>query len=120
MDSNEAKRILELLAKGVNPVTGEIVPADSPLNEREVIGALHFALARLEATAQAGKDTDRPENAGTAWAPEEDADLLKGFDGGMTPRELAKKHGRTRGAISSRLVKLGRDPAPGTTHSGPA
>lgn len=117
MDSIEAKRILELLAKGVNPATGEIVAADSPLNEREVIGALHFALARLELPAQTDKPNDRPKHAGTAWQPEEDAELLKGFDSGMTPRELATKHGRTRGAIGSRLVKLGRDPAPATTPS---
>ena len=51
-------------------------------------------------------------SAGTPWSAEEDARLCREFDAGMTTAQIALQHGRTSGAITSRLVKLGRiDPA---------
>ncbi len=50
----------------------------------------------------------RPEAAGQRWTDEEDALLCREFDEGRPIGELAKQHGRSRGAITSRLVRLGR------------
>ena len=50
----------------------------------------------------------RPESAGRRWTDEEDALLCRAFDEGVAASELAKQHGRTSGAITMRLVKLGR------------
>jgi hypothetical protein len=59
-------------------------------------------------TAERSIRTDRPASAGARWTNEEDALLCAEFDGGMTVHDIATQHGRTRGAITSRLVKLGR------------
>ena len=54
----------------------------------------------------------RPVAAGTAWTEEEDGRLCAAFDAGTSIREIAEQHGRTRAAITMRLVKCGRlDPS---------
>ena len=42
------------------------------------------------------------------WTPEEDDQLIKDFDTGVTLRELLLKLGRNMGAIQTRLLSLGR------------
>lgn len=49
---------------------------------------------------------DVPSNAGMPWTESEDEHLLNSFKDGKTVAELAKMHGRTKGAISSRLKKI--------------
>ena len=49
-----------------------------------------------------------PRAAGTRWSEEEDAQLCREFDEGMNVHDIATQHGRTRTAITLRLVKLGR------------
>lgn len=44
-------------------------------------------------------------HAGASWTEEEDNSLLKEFQSGMKIAEIAKAHGRTNGAIRSRLKK---------------
>ena len=46
--------------------------------------------------------------AGKPWSDEEDQELLAEFDTGNTVAVIASNHGRTEGAISSRLAKLGK------------
>jgi hypothetical protein len=46
--------------------------------------------------------------AGKAWRKEEDQCLVREFDAGKEIRELSQSHGRTQGAIRSRLLRLGR------------
>ena len=48
MDKNTTIEILEALASGCSPKTGEILPAESVLNEREVIRALQIAIETLK------------------------------------------------------------------------
>ena len=45
-------------------------------------------------------------NAGSLWSVEEDERLTSAFKSGMAISEIAKNHGRTNGAIRSRLKKL--------------
>ena len=45
--------------------------------------------------------------AGQRWSNEEDAELTKGFQDGLTVTELARKHKRKYGAIRARLAALG-------------
>lgn len=107
-----AIEIVESLAKGIDPLTGEILSEHGPLNDPTVIRALFEAVNALRtATATYQQNVEarpKPSNAGHAWPPEEDARLLADFDAGVTPKELAQKHGRTTGAIKSRLVRHGR------------
>lgn len=51
-DKNRHLEILQALAAGTDPVTGEIFPADSPYNQPEIIRALFFALDELRASSR--------------------------------------------------------------------
>ena len=50
----------------------------------------------------------QPTNAGKPWTELEEDKLLDEFDSKMPIAEIAKEHGRTKGGIEARLVKLGR------------
>ncbi|WP_316824686.1 hypothetical protein [Pedobacter miscanthi] len=91
--------VLEQLAAGVDPATGEVFPPDSPYQQAAVIRALYFALAELKVLEVKGKQ-------GQTWTAEEDSLLLKHFNEGSRISELAKLHGRSYGAIKARLIKL--------------
>ncbi|MBT1539776.1 hypothetical protein B7R78_0022735 [Ralstonia solanacearum] len=108
MNNQQALPILKALARGIDPATGEHLCNDSPFNKADVIRALLCAVDALEPARRQRHDDDRPANAGRSWATEEDQRLLDAFDAGRTPEDLAIQHGRTRGAITSRLVKHGR------------
>jgi len=49
-----------------------------------------------------------PRNAGKPWTDIEEEKLLDEFDSGMTTSAIAKEHGRSKGAIESRLADLGK------------
>jgi hypothetical protein len=51
MDINSAIRILEMLAAGCSPATGELISDESVLNERDVIRALQIAIDNLKKDA---------------------------------------------------------------------
>lgn len=105
----EAKRIIESLANGIDPETGEILPPQSTLNSPPIIRALFVAGQALDrASKQAERKKSLPDKAGRPWADEEDQALIAAFDTGATVKDIAAKHGRTLGAISSRLVRLGK------------
>ena len=110
MTPAEAKQIIEVLAGGVDPATGEVLPDDSPLSSPHVIRALFIAAKALEvmATKPARPAVAGPGNAGKPWAEEEDQRLLATFDAGTPVAELARTHERTTGSINSRLIRLGR------------
>ena len=111
MTPAQAKQIIEVLAGGVDPATGEVLPDDSPLSSPHVIRALFIAAKVLElmaAAKPARPAAAAPGNAGKSWNEEEDQRLVAGFDAGTPVAELARTHERTTGAINSRLVKLGR------------
>ena len=47
MDIIRAKEILEILADGVNPMTGEVLPDGDSCNQVEVVRAIHTVLKSL-------------------------------------------------------------------------
>ncbi len=47
MDVKEAKEIIQFLAKGIDPVTGEMFPDNSPYNHPKVIRALFVAAENI-------------------------------------------------------------------------
>ena len=109
MSPLEAKRIVEALASGIDPETGEVLPAQSTFNSPQVIRALFVAGKALDRAAKrAERDNSLPGNAGRSWSDEEDKELLALFDSGAPVKSIAAKHGRTLGAIAARLVRLGR------------
>jgi hypothetical protein len=110
MTPAEAKQIIEVLAGGVDPATGEVMPDDSPLSSPHVIRALFIAAKALELmTIKAARSAvDAPGNAGKSWSEDEDQRLVAAFDAGTPVAALARAHERSAGAITSRLIRLGR------------
>lgn len=102
MDIIRAREIVSMLADGVDPTTGEVLPKESVYNAPEVIRALHTL---LEATRVVDLPPNR--NAGKPWTDIEDDKLRDEFAAKISISDIAKEHGRTTGAIESRLDRLG-------------
>ena len=103
MDIIRAKEIISTLADGIDPITGELLPAEHICNNPEVVRAFYTILQHDNVTKQ--KKTY--ENAGKKWTKEDDALLKQLFEQGVKVSELQKKFVRSRGSIQSRLAKLG-------------
>jgi hypothetical protein len=109
MDSQKALQIVQALADGIDPITGEVFAEGSPYQHPDVVRALFAAAAALQGrvvSEERGKSL--PDNAGKAWSEVEEKLLVERFDGGASEAELAQVHHRTRGSIRSRLVRLGK------------
>jgi len=109
MDHNAALKIIQTLSNGIDPITGEVFPADSPYQNAQIVRALFASVDALEAMIKRNnKRKNLPERAGKGWDKTESDLLVQQFDKGATVEELAKEHKRTRGAIESQLAKLGK------------
>ena len=104
MDIQRAKELLEILADGIDPLTGEVLPHDHVCNKGEIVRALHCAVEELPRK----RKNPLPENNGKPWTEELDQELCRLFDEGMKKQELCTHFKRTSGAIMSRLEKLGK------------
>jgi hypothetical protein len=110
MDRAGATWIVDALARGVDPYTGEPLPADGPFANPDTRKALLAASAALRAETYATPAAARelPANAGKSWDVDEEEKLAAAFDAGSGMKDLAAAHGRTPAAIKSRLIKLGK------------
>ena len=109
MELQAAHQIIDTLAQGIHPITGEAMPEDSPYNAPPVIRAL-FAVSQALQGKPARVRRGLPPNAGKPWAPEDDARLGTAFAGGVEVHQLALDLGRTPFAVETRLIKLGKLP----------
>ena len=107
MDIIRAKEILETLADGVNPMTGEILPNWDSCNQLEVVRAIHTALKHIVVEPEKSK-RPQPENAGKPWTEADEEILCRMFDTGCTKKEMCNHFQRSQGAIAARLVRLGK------------
>ncbi|MBA2408266.1 MAG: hypothetical protein H0V62_00275 [Gammaproteobacteria bacterium] len=111
MEISQALQTVRSLADGIDPVTGEVFPDDSPYQYPSVIRSLYEAVKALEHAEERQRREQRlPGNAGKAWDDEEDKLLIERFDAAMSTKELAQQHDRTEGAVQARLEKLGKLP----------
>lgn len=99
--------LLSWLADGVDPFSGEVFPKDHVLQQPQIIRALFHAIHALKSETSKPKQT-LPAAAGKSWNSDEDQQLVREFDSGIPIAQIATTHQRTRGAISSRLVRLGK------------
>lgn len=107
MELDRAKEIIQALADGVDPYTGERFPADGPYQRADTVRALYAALEVMEKVkTPKPKDPTKPK-AGGRWSDEEEQCLRDAFSANKPIPEIASDHGRTEGAITARLVKLG-------------
>lgn len=116
MTPENASVLLEQLANGIHPLTGELLGEDQPTSHPEVIRALFMGAMELTnarpAKATPGAATNPPaktppQQAGKPWSAEEDEALTLSYTAGCTVADLALAHQRTKGAITSRLMRLG-------------
>lgn len=109
MELVEAITILKSLADGLDPQTREALAKESVYQNADTARALYTALAVVEEARQREKrKAQLPPNAGRQWDEAEDHKLSDEFHRGVPFDEMAQVHSRTRGAVISRLVKLGK------------
>ena len=107
MEQNQVVTILESLASGIDPTTG--ATCHDAFAAPDVVRALTIAAERLKASPA----RPTPASAGARWTDDEDSLVCREFDEGTTLAEIARRHLRSVGAITLRLVKLGRLDAQG-------
>jgi hypothetical protein len=123
MELQAARQIIDTLAQGIHPVTGEVMPEDSPYVAPPVIRALFAVSQALDGPSIPAPKPRRevPANAGKAWLQEEDSKLESAFAAGIDVKQIADELGRTTWAIEARLVKLGKlPPKPGMRMAAPS
>lgn len=119
MQLESALPIVKALADGVNPVTGEQYPENSPYAEPRALRALFSAVDLMQREVERARRRERlPANFGKPWKEGEDSAIVTSFDSGVAIAELARKHARTQGSIRLRLEKLGKLPPSGEARYG--
>jgi len=116
MELQAARRMIDTLAQGIHPITGEVMPEDSPYCAPPVIRALFAVSQALDGSVAPAPKPRRelPANAGKPWVQHEDSKLESAFATGIDVKQIAEELGRTTWAIEARLVKLGKlPPKPG-------
>jgi hypothetical protein len=119
MDREQTLRILNALANGVHPATGEKFAADGPYQHPDTVRALFEAMRAVEGGAPVPAAERKPafpqSGSGSRWSLEEEERLAGAFDSGRSVDELARAHNRSRAAIEARLVRLGKMDASAVT-----
>ncbi len=109
MSPEEAQLVLETLAKGIDPSTGEVLPSDGVFDNPSVLRALFFGIKALDKAATVDRlNPSVPAMAGKPWTSDEENQLLRGYDAKLSIEELSASHSRSKGGIAARLVRLGR------------
>ena len=109
MQLDAALPIVRALADGINPVTGEAYPEQSPYAEPRTLRALYSAVDLMQREVERERRRALlPANFGKPWTPAEDENLIAEFDARTPMIELARRHGRTQSSIRLRLEKLGK------------
>ena len=80
------------------------LPRTVGLTKAQLKGAAEFALGHLQERA----DGPAAVNAGRNWSADEEAQLLREYGAGLTIEAIARRHGRSVGAIETRLSELGQ------------
>ena len=120
MEKDQTLSILNALANGVHPATGEKFAADGPYQHPDTVRALFEAMRAVEGGGAAAPSAERkpafPQSgSGSRWSADEEERLAGGFAAGRTVDELARAHNRSRAAIEARLVRLGKMDASAVT-----
>jgi hypothetical protein len=114
MHLESALPIVKALADGIDPVTGEQYPEQSPYAEPRALRALFAAVDLMQREVEKERRRERlPANFGKPWNEGEDSAVCAAFEAGVALPELARKHARTQGSIRLRLEKLGKLPPSG-------
>ncbi len=109
MNNQEAMTIIQALIDGINPLSDEPLPDNSLCLNSDIQRALQATIPALESRIRYdARKANLPANAGNPWTDTEDQQLADGFDTGSSVAALVEQHQRTKGSITSRLIKLGK------------
>jgi len=118
MELYKAVQMIESVANGINPESGEAFPTHSPYNSPGVIRALFTCAQAIkhsgpktkksaEEKQAENKSRGLPKNAGLPWTKAVKAELANLYKAGENPDNLARKFERTKYAIVLELKKQG-------------
>jgi hypothetical protein len=108
MELDRAREIVRALADGLDPLSGQRLPANSPCRQSDVVSAFRVALEAMDRKGSPPRPIERNlQNVGAGWTTEEEQRLRSAFQAGKTIAEIARSHGRGEGGITARLVRLG-------------
>ena len=118
MDIHQSVDILQTLANGIDPATGEVIAKESPYNRPDAIRALFVCIEHIKHPPRAGKKSAEqkqvensgkglPQNAGMPWTEDLKQALAQGFQAGQSPAALANSFGRSKASIVYELKKQG-------------
>ena len=111
MTQLEAAGLLETLAQGADPFTGEILPPSHVCCDERTCQALRMAVKALRGQDAAREDIwvrkDGRPNAGRPWTAEDNALLEQLFRQGMSPEAMAPLLGRRHRGVANQLKALG-------------
>ena len=123
MNEMMARTIVETLSKGIDPLTGRVLPETHLCSNEIIQDALETVLSKCsiesnEQFLQRNKQNDRRQqkairratldNAGSSWLPEEEDTILELYARKYSLQEIARITGRTGGEISAKLRQLRR------------
>ena len=104
----EYKNLIQMLADGVNPFTGEIFEYTHICQNISIVRALTAATNALDKEIKReSRKVEKPARAGEAWDKDEDEELIDKFNDGTSIKDIALSFGRTVGSIRSRLLNHG-------------
>ncbi|ODS04431.1 hypothetical protein [Vibrio scophthalmi] len=117
MDQDKAYLILDALANGVDPISGECFPHNSPYNNPEVIRALFYILRNkpiqkkvkksLEQKQQDNQARGLPLNYGLPWTDTCIDDVISQYNANSPIEMIAKGVARKPSSIIGLLKKKG-------------
>ena len=122
MTQLEAAGLLEALAQGADPFTGEILPPSHVCCDERTSQALRMAVKALRGQDAAREDIwvrkDGRLNAGRPWTAEDNLLLEQLFRQGMSPEAMAPLLGRRPRGVANQLKALGLEGGGGASRAG--
>lgn len=117
MNQEKIVTIIEALANGIDPITGEMLPDNSPYNQPEVIRAL-FQVTKLIPKVKKSKRTTEqkqqenlekglPKNFGLAWLEDDINSVINQYKSNITIDDIAEEQARKSSSIIGLLKKQG-------------
>ncbi|MCE2571882.1 hypothetical protein [Motilimonas eburnea] len=115
MDQEKAYLIIDTLANGIDPVTGECFPENSPYNHPDVIRALFYLLRNqpthkkqkksLEEKQQENVAKGLPKNYGLPWSDEAIEYVISQYNANIAIDCIAQEVARKPSSIIGLLKK---------------
>jgi len=111
MTNEAAREILKIMAKGIDPITGEILPDDHLCNYPEVARALCLAIQSLSADSPINdlpvNKKNGKLNAGRPWTKEDLLELEQLYRAGASIDTICQQLQRRERGVQKQLEYLG-------------